>query len=446
MSTRVKIVIFVVIVLALAGTSILFYRFFSGNNQSSSSKSQITPQQEVNALTIYDWWTSPSESTAIHDLINVFEAQYPDVAIAASPVTGGAGFNMMPVVSSLAAAGQAPDAFQMHAGYEARPYFDAGLLSQIDDIWSSQGLKQVMPDIIQQMCQFDGHFYSVPVDVHRSNVIWYNKKILDRYHIDPATLTTWNALFSAADKLRANGISTPIQMGESWTAAQVFETMVAGEGIDFYQDWINGKVTSSDDPKMIDALKTFKKYLSYTNSDSGSLTWDAAVDRVVKEQGAFDLMGDWADGEFKLVGMQYGKDYGSIVAPGTQGVYGLVVDTFQHPKGISHPTNSDRWLEVVASRAGQDAFNPAKGSISSRSDSDATKYDTYQRSAMSDFKSASHYFPSVTNGSGAPREFELNYIAIMGNFVADQNILKAADAMASTTFKTLSDYNRVWSL
>jgi glucose/mannose transport system substrate-binding protein len=353
---------------------------------------------------------------------------------------------MMPVVSSLAAAGQAPDAFQMHAGYEARPYFDAGLLSQIDDIWDSQGLKQVMPDIIQQMCQFDGHFYSVPVDVHRSNVIWYNKKILDQYHIDPATLTTWSALFSAADKLRANGISAPIQMGESWTAAQVFETIIAGEGIDFYQDWINGKVTAANDPRMIAALQTFKEYLSYTNPDSASLTWDQAVDRIVKGQGAFDLMGDWADGEFKLVGMQYGQDYGSIIAPGTQGMYGLVADTFQHPKGISHPTNSDRWLEVVASRAGQDAFNPAKGSISPRSDSDATKYDTYQRSAMSDFRSASHYFPSVTNGSGAPQAFELNYIAIMGNFVADQNVSKAADAMASSTLQALSDYNKVWSL
>jgi glucose/mannose transport system substrate-binding protein len=450
MSPKLKITLIVIIAVIIAGAgSILLYRFFSApssDGQAVHGSAPISPQQEVNALTIYDWWTSPSESTAITALVGVFEAQYPNVAVIAAPVTGGAGFNMIPIVQSLVAAGQAPDAFQMHAGYEARPYFDAGLLSQIDDIWDSQGLKQVMPSIIQQMCQFDGHFYSVPVDVHRSNVIWYNKVVLDKYHIDPATLTTWNALFAAAAKLQANGMPAPIQMGESWTAAQVFETIVAGEGSDFYQDWINGKVTSPSDPKLVDALQTFKKYLSYTNQDSGTVTWNTAVDRVVQGQGAFNLMGDWADGEFKLTGMKYGQGYGDIIAPGTQGMYGMVMDTFQHPEGTSHPTNSDRWLEVVASRAGQDAFNPPKGSISPRSDSDATKYDAYQQSAMMDFKSAAHYFPSVANGSGAPQSFELPFITIMGNFVADRNITEAADAITSTTLKVLPDYNRVWSL
>jgi glucose/mannose transport system substrate-binding protein len=439
----------IVVAILLAAGGALLYRFFSEtslNTGTSSGGSAIVPQQEVNALTIYDWWTSPSESAAINALISVFETQYPSVAVVAAPVTGGAGFNMGPVVKSFVAAGQAPDAFQMHAGYEAEPYFDAGDLSQIDDIWDSSGLKQVTPDIIQQMCQFNGHFYSIPVDVQRSNVIWYNKAVLSKYHIDPATLTTWPALFAAAAKLQANGISAPIQMGQSWTAGQVLETIIAGEGTDFYQDWINGKVTSPNDPRMIEALQTFKEYLSYTNSDSANITWDTAVDRVIKGQGAFNLMGDWADGEFKLVGMKYGVDYGSIVAPGTQGMYGLVIDTFQHPEGASHPTNSIRWLQVVASRDGQDAFNPPKGSISPRSDSDITKYDSYQQAAIGDFKSATHYFPSVVNGSGAPQDFELNFITITGNFVADHNVANAASAIASTTRQFLSEYNRTWSL
>ena len=50
--------------------------------------------------------------------------------------------------------------------------------------------------------------------------------------------------------------------------------------------------------------------------------------------------------------------------PGTGDMYGLVIDAFQHPNGVQHPTASDNWLKVVGSKAGSDAFNPLKGSIS----------------------------------------------------------------------------------
>ena len=42
---------------------------------------------------------------------------------------------------------------------------------------------------------------------------------------------------------------------------------------------------------------------------------------------------------------------------------------------------------VAASREGQDALNPKKGSIPSRIDCDCTLYDVYLRSAMDSFRS-----------------------------------------------------------
>jgi hypothetical protein len=38
---------------------------------------------------------------------------------------------------------------------------------------------------------------------------------------------------------------------------------MAGEGIDFYQDYVNGKLTPAADPKLLDTLNAFAKYLSY---------------------------------------------------------------------------------------------------------------------------------------------------------------------------------------
>lgn len=438
------VVLALVLVVASVSTVYLLNKKTTVLNQTGNGS--VSSKKEVNALTVYDWWTSPSESAAFNKLVEVYTKEYPDVAIMASPVLGGAGFKMLPVIKKLAEAGEAPDAFQMHAGYEARPYYDAGLLSSIDYIWQSEGLEKVIPQVVQDMNKFDGHYYSIPVDVHRSNVVWYNKNLLDKNGIKPATLITWEAFFTAADKLKSRGIKYPIQIGESWTLAHAFEQIVASEGISFYEDWVNGKVVDANDPRLLKALKTFKQYLSYINSDYKTTTWDVAVKRVIKGESAFSIMGDWANGEFKLAGMKYGVDYGTILVPGTQGMYGLVMDTFQHPNWISHPTNSDRWLRVVASSKGQDSFNPVKGSISPRSDSDISKYDLYQQAAIKDFKTAKFLFPSVTHGSGAPESFKLKLNGIMENFAVDFDVVKAATALTKATSENLSDYNKVWTL
>ena len=62
--------------------------------------------------------------------------------------------------------------------------------------------------------------------------------------------------------------------------------------------------------------------------------------------------------------------------------------------------NSDAitcWLKVVGSKAGQEAFNPLKGSICARTDCDASLFDDYLKSAMSDWKQ-DKIVPSLAHG------------------------------------------------
>jgi glucose/mannose transport system substrate-binding protein len=439
--TVITVVIAVVIVLLIGGAA-AFYFWPKKLAQAPAP----TPKQEIDALTFYDWWTSPGESSAINGLIALYTKQYPSTAVIPTSVVGGAGYSLMGIVKPLVTAGQAPDSFQMHAAYEGLPYYKAGLLDPIDDIWQSENLAAVIPKVAQDMNKFDGHYYSVPVDIHRVNLVWYNAGLLKKNNIDVADLTTWDAFFAACDKLKATGVENPIRMGESWTAAQVFEQIVASEGIDFYQDWINGKVTSPDDSHLIQAFTIFKKYISYVNSDNGSLSWNDAIGPVIKGDSAFELMGDWANQEFKLADKTYGVDYGAFPSPGTQGVYGLDIDTFQRPKNISHPINADRWLKLVSSKDGEDTFNPLKGSISPRTDADVSKYDTYQQSAIKDFWQAKYMFPSVVHGSGAPQSFKIKLEDIIADFIINQDITKAATALTNYSAVISDEYTITWSL
>jgi len=407
----------------------------------------LSPAPSADVVEIYHWWTSGGEAAAINALVDVFKAKYPDVAVIQSPVAGGAGYVFQAVIKPLVLAGEAPDAFQMHAGYEGKPYYDGGYLDPITSLWSDEKWADVIPKVVQDMVKFGNDYYAVPVNIHRPNVVWYNKPLLTAHGIDPTTLTTWDAFFAACDTLKAAGI-TPISLGDSgkWTATHVLEQIIASEGIGFYQDWVNGKVTSATDAKLLNALTKFSKYLGYVNTDHAALTWDQATAKVITGEAAFNIMGDWANGEFYVANMVYGTDYGTFPVPGTAGMYGLVIDCFQHPKGVKHPENSLNWLKVVGSKDGQDAFNPIKGSISARTDSDTTKYGAYQKAAIADFKAATHMYPSVTHGSGAPQSFTAKLNDIMSAFVTGKDVNAAAKALTDATNAASADYTTVWSL
>ncbi len=402
----------------------------------------------ANVLEIYHWWTSGGEKDAIDALVDVFEDEYPDVGVIQSSVAGGAGYVMKAVMKSLVLAGEAPDAFQMHAGYEGQPYFKGEYLEPISDLWEEEGWKDDIPDVVEDMVKFDGEYYAVPVNIHRVNVVWYNKHVLDANGIDPATLTTWDAFFDACDTLVTAGTAHPIALGDigKWTDTHVLEQIIAGEGIDFYEDWVNGEVTSATDPKLVSALNTFATYLGYVNPGHATLTWDEAIDRVITGDAAFSVMGDWANGEFYKVEKVYGTDYGTFPTPGTADMYGLCIDCFQHPKGVKHPENSLKWLRVVGSKEGQDAFNPIKGSIACRTDADVTKYGPYQVAAVADFKKVKYMYPSVAHGSGAPEAFTAELDDIMSAFVTNKDVSAAASALTAATNAASDDYTKVWDL
>jgi glucose/mannose transport system substrate-binding protein len=432
--TSVIIALTAIIAALVAGAAVYFY--------------VQAARPRANLLEIYHWWTSGGEKAAIDALVKVFQSKYPDVGVIQSPVAGGAGYVMKAVMKSMVAAGEAPDAFQMHAGYEMKPYIDAGYLDTIDELWAQEGWEKVFPPVVRDMVNWGGHYYAVPVNIHRANVLWYNKIILDKYGIDPATLETWDGFFAACEKLRAAGIKYPIAMGGigKWEIAHAIEQIFVSQGVDFYEDLVNGKLTDPSNPKLVRAFEIMKRYMEYVNPDYASLTWDQAVAKVIRGEAAFTIMGDWANGEFLVAGKTFGVDYGAIPSPGTKGVYVLVVDCFELPKGAKHRDNAIKWLRVVGSREGQDTFNPIKGSIAARVDADLTKYGPYQRKAIEDFKAAKYMVPSIVHGSGAPEKFASAFNDIASKFATDRDVAAACRGIIDAISAAKGDYVKVWKL
>jgi glucose/mannose transport system substrate-binding protein len=303
-------------------------------------------------VTLYHWWTSPSERAALEALGALFQKEHPGAAFVAREARAhGGGGRMFQVVSAAAGGGRAPEAFQVHAGAPLRPYLDAGLVSPVDDVWQSAGLVTAVPKVIRDMSTLDGRYQALPINVHRNNLVWYNKSVLDQHRIDPAAaLAGWDAFFRAADQLRGAGMAAPVQIGESWTASVAFESILAGRGVSAYEDWINGRLTTGDDPRLLEAFSILRQLYAYANADHARTSWDTAIRRVISGEAAFCIMGDWANGEFRLAGKEFGRDYGALPVPGTKGLYGVSVDSFATSRGLLDPAAANRFLRFAAGR------------------------------------------------------------------------------------------------
>lgn len=368
---------------------------------------------------VFSWWTGGGEAAGLEAMIKVFKAQYPDIEFINAAVAGGAGTNARAVLASRLQAGDPPDSWQGHAGQELIGTYVAGnQILPLNDLYESEGWLKVMPETLIPLISQDGKIYSVPVNIHRANVLWYNPKILKDHNINvPTTIDEW---FAAMDALKAAGV-TPLALGEQWTKMHLLETVLLGTlGPEAYNGLWSGK-TDWGSPEVKVALENFAKLLTYANSDSASLSWQDASQLVVNGDAAFNVMGDWAEGYFRELGKTPQVDYGWAPVPGTSGTFQFLSDSFVLAAGAPHPDGAIAWLKVAGSKAGQEAFNPVKGSICARTDCDKSLFGEYLQSAMNDW-ATNTVVGSLTHGVVANDSWKSEIDTALGLFVQDGNV------------------------
>lgn len=405
-----KLSVFAALLLALS--MVLSACGGSGSSKSSESSDSASDSSSSGGsgktkLEIFSWWTAGGEADGLKAFVKAFKKENPKITVENAAVAGGGGSNAKSVLATRMQGGDPPSTFQVHGGAELFQWVDAGKMQPLDDLYKKNGWDKKFPKKIIEMNSKNGHVYGVPIDVHRGNVLWYNKKIFDKYHLQPPK--TFDDFFKVAEKLKKNGI-TPLALGDKnglW-GTMIFENILLGKlGPDKYAKLWTGD-EPFDSPEVRDAAETFKKMLSYVNDDHSSFDWQDATQRVIDGKAAMQEMGDWAAGYFASKNWKPNKDYGWTTAPGTEGDFMIVNDSFGLPKGVKNEGDVKKFLTFVGSQKGEDIFNPIKGSISPRLDSDKSKFNVYSKSATEDFKSASDKNAlalSLSNGSAAPPGF-----------------------------------------
>lgn len=368
-------------------------------------------------LVVGSWWTAGGEAEGLNGMFGIYETKYPDVEIVNAAVAGGAGTNFKAVLATRLIGGDPPDTFQLHAGLEVETYSPEQYLEPIDAIYASEGLETAFPPDLLTLLKYKDHYWGVPVNIHRSNVLWYDKAVFEANGLTAPT--TFDEFFAAAEALKAAGIA-PYVMGtkDGWEAPHIFEDVLAGTlGAEKYRGLWTG-ATPWTDAGVTQALENFKRMISYANDDHPALTWDGAGEYLIAGTGGMMIMGDWTNGWFQSKGY---TGYGWAPPPGTQDIFVALSDSFAMPKDAPNAENARNWLKVCGSLEGQEAFNPQKGSICARTDCDPTLFNEYLQSAAVDWGQDA-IVPSVMHGAAAVESWVTDYKDTITLFVASGDV------------------------
>ena len=378
---------------------------------SSGSDSANTDKE----FEIFTWWASGGEAAGLQGMIDVYAAANPDTEFINAAVAGGAGVNAKAVLQSRLDANEPPDSFQAHAGMELDGYVKGGQLEDLTSLYASEGWDKIFPADLIKTLTVDGKIYSVPVNIHRANVLWWNPATATKAGITKAPATL-DEFFADLEKFKKAGVTGLALAGKGdWAIAHLLDWMlVASMGAEKYEGLYNGS-TSWTGPEVAAAIKNFQKALSYGNKGAGNLDWPDAGKLVTSGKAGFFIMGDWASAQWQSDGLALGTDYTFAAAPGTVGVYQWLSDSFTLPVGAPHRNAAIAWLKVCGSQAGQDAFNPKKGSISARTDADLSKYDDYLKSASADW-SKDRLVGSTVHGVNGNNAHMAAYSAAVGKY------------------------------
>lgn len=384
-----------------------------------------------NKLEITSWWTSGSEADALNVLIDGVKKASPGLSVDNAAVSGGGGSNARQALAARLQAGSPPDTWQVHPAGQLKSYVDGGQVADLTALWTEGNWAAQMPKDVAEAQQVNGKYYTVPIGVHRGNVLWTNPSVLAKANvtIDPAAGV--DGLISSLKQVQAAGV-TPVCLGDKdiFASAELLESLIMSRaGADNWKKLFTNEY-SFDAPEVKQALEDYKTILSLANKDHSAITWDEAAKNMTNGACAVNLMGDWAYGELLNSGKKPGTDFAWVAFPGKEDIFDYVGDGFSIPaSNIPHADAAKAWLKTLMDPKTQTAFAAKKGSIPALSTADISGLSPYQQSAAKSFKSAA-VVSSLAHAQAASAEFAQTYADAVSTFNGSGNVAAFTASMS----------------
>lgn len=360
---------------------------------SAATLAQAGPQAEV-----LHWWTSGGEAKSVAVLQEEFAANggtWTDM-----PVAGGGGDAAMTALRARVLSGNAPTAVQLK-GPAIQEWYEEGVLANISSVAEAEGWDKVLPASIAAHMKCEGQWCAAPVNVHRVDWLWANASVLEANGI--AMPTSWEEFNAAADKLQAAGIIPLAHGGQAWQDATVFEVVALGilGAEDFQKAFVELDQDVLTGDKMVAVFDQMRTMRGYVDANFPGRDWNLATAMVMNGEAAFQIMGDWAKGEFLAAGKAPGEDFLCASAPGNGFLYNVDSFAMFDVDGSDKQEGQSLLAKLIVGQNFQKVFNLNKGSIPARTDVAMDEFDSCAHLSASEMTSSSKdgsLLPSYAHG------------------------------------------------
>jgi glucose/mannose transport system substrate-binding protein len=144
----------------------------------------------------------------------------------------------------------------------------------------------------------------------------------------------------------------------------------------------------------------------YVDDNFSGRDWNLASAMVINGEAGFQMMGDWAKGEFLNAGQVPDADFLCFRFPGTQSQVTFNADQFaMFEQGDAVSPEQAALAKAILSPSFQIAFNKVKGSVPARTDVAGDELDLCGQKGMADLAAASesgNLFGSMAHGHANP--------------------------------------------
>lgn len=398
-----------------------------------TSLAHAEPQAEV-----LHWWTSGGEAKSVAVLQKEFASRggkWTDM-----PVAGGGGDAAMAALRARVLAGNAPTAVQLK-GPAIQEWYEEGVLANISSVAKAQGWADVLPASIAGHMKCEGKWCAAPVNVHRIDWIWANAAVLAKNGISMPT--SWDEFNAAAAKLQAAGVTPLAHGGQAWQDATVFEAVALGIGGPefFHKAFVELDQATLKSNTMVKVFDQMRIMRGFVDNNFSGRDWNLATAMVMNGEAAFQIMGDWAKGEFLAAGKRPGIDFLCASTPGDGFLYN--VDSFaMFAVDGSDKTDGQLLLaELIVGKNFQKVFNMNKGSIPARVDVALDDFDPCAHTSAQDMATSNaggSLLPSYAHGM-ALRGAQAGAITdvVTAHFNSDMSSADAVEMLATAVTNSM---------
>ena len=310
---------------------------------------------DAGTLVINSNQSDPAPKAAFEQIVADFQAANPDIEVEFNTFDHE---SYKTVVRNWLTS-EAPDVIYWFAGERMKTFVDRGLLEDVSDVWSENGLADAMSSSLSALT-VDGNQYGVPFSYYQWGV-YYRTDIFEANGV--TVPQTFDELVAACETIRAAGIA-PVTIGTKflWTAAGWFDYLnLRTNGLDFHLALAAGDVAYTDDR----VKRTFDHWERLIDAgcfidDHAAYSWQEAQPFLYQGEASMYLIGNFITPQFpEDVEDKMGFFQFPVIDSSVPMYEDAPIDTLHIPSRAANKEDARRFLAFVSQPDVQRELNVA---------------------------------------------------------------------------------------